>query len=275
MLKVFFSSTESGFIDFALFKKILIEFYIPLWREKYPKGPLLLIADFPDVHHFDAELVTFFLEHGVMFTSLPHNSSTLLQMLDLILFGILKKEFYKLISKLQAAAADCSRCYLAFSEAVGDIILLEHTEEEWAKLSERNKERRFRCFGLDGKLSKRTVTFVTEFVFKHKISVDNIKRSFEVSGVVPYCPDVVYTKIASKNVMTAISDANKDRRKSLRHEKSEFMSDVRAELLDSSLDLDLQLLRLVELGEMAAKLISGTAPIAGCCMAMHIYLYHR
>ena len=111
-------------------------------------------------------------------------------------------------------------------------------------------------------------------VFKHKISVDQIKRSFAVSGVVPYCPDVVYSKIAAKNVLTEISDANKERRKSIRHEKFEFMSNCRDELLDSTLDLDLQLLRLVELGEMAAKLIAGTAPIAGCCMAMHIYLYH-
>ena len=60
MSKVFFSSTVSGFIDLALFKMMLITFYIPLWRNKFPTGPLLLIADFPEVHRFDADLAVFF-----------------------------------------------------------------------------------------------------------------------------------------------------------------------------------------------------------------------
>ena len=80
-----------------------------------PDGPLLLIMDFPDFHHLCREMTLYLLEQGVMLWTLPHETSTLTQSLDVVAFGLLQRTLNKYYQLLAGVASD-SFAYLAFDK---------------------------------------------------------------------------------------------------------------------------------------------------------------
>jgi hypothetical protein len=56
---------------------------IPAMRRDVPTGPLVIVMDAPSCHGRTTELRTFLSRHDVKLLLLPHNSSTLTQMLDI------------------------------------------------------------------------------------------------------------------------------------------------------------------------------------------------
>ena len=76
----------------GLFKLLMTSYIIPMWRSLVPEGPLLFIMDFPDFHHLCPEMTMYLLKNGIILWTLPHESSTLTQSLDVVAFGLLQKK---------------------------------------------------------------------------------------------------------------------------------------------------------------------------------------
>ena len=87
-LNIFYIVSESGMIDQILYEKILVHFF-KLWRVyARDKGvpddiPLVHICDFCDSHKLIPDLVVALLEFNIALCTMPHNSSTIIQWLDL------------------------------------------------------------------------------------------------------------------------------------------------------------------------------------------------
>ncbi len=76
-------ATKSGSMTQEVLEAFLTQMVIPAMRRDVPTGPLVIVMDAPSCHGRTTELRTFLSRHGVKLLLLPHNSSTLTQMLDI------------------------------------------------------------------------------------------------------------------------------------------------------------------------------------------------
>ena len=109
-LGIYYCVSESGMIDQVLYEDMLGNHFFPEWREYADLNggknlPLLFIPDFPDTHRQTPQLLASMTKHHVILCTLPHNSSTLLQWLDLKFFKLLKKwmrHFFSMLISVQS-----------------------------------------------------------------------------------------------------------------------------------------------------------------------------
>ncbi len=76
-------ATKSGSMTQEVLEKFLTEMVVPAMRRDVPEGPLAVVMDCPSCHGRTTELRSFLKRHDVKLLLLPHNSSTVTQMLDI------------------------------------------------------------------------------------------------------------------------------------------------------------------------------------------------
>lgn len=86
---VFVKACKNGTMNLSIFPLVLEEIVCKPWRLRFPDGPLLLVMDAPKVHgvsddgSLDAAVAAVLLRYSIELMTFPHNTSTLLQPLDL------------------------------------------------------------------------------------------------------------------------------------------------------------------------------------------------
>jgi hypothetical protein len=86
-------ATKAGSMTTEVLEAFLTEMVIPAMRRDVPDGPLVIVMDAPSCHGRTTELRAFLSRHDVKLLLLPHNSSTLTQMLDIGWFLYWRDEY--------------------------------------------------------------------------------------------------------------------------------------------------------------------------------------
>ena len=188
---LFFAVTLSGYMTLELFKLLMMSFIIPQWRALVPLGPLLLIMDYPDFHGLCAELTLFLVKQGVMLWTLPHESSTLTQSLDVVAFGLLQKRLNHYYQLLAGISGD-THAYLAMKN--NKMVRRNLTKEEHGTKTSHQLSASFRALGLENKLDQRTHLFLTEQAWS-EVTAEDIKLGFLKVGTIPFHPPMVQKRL--------------------------------------------------------------------------------
>ena len=243
---LFFAVTLSGYMTLELFKLLMMSHIIPQWRALVgPLGPLLLIMDYPDFHHLCPELTLFLITQGVMLWTLPHESSTLTQSLDVVAFGLLQKKLNKYYQLLAGIAGD-SHAYLAMQG--NKIVRRNLTDEEHGKKSPHQLSAAVRALGLDNKLDQRTHLFLTEQAWS-EVTAEDIKLGFAKVGTIPFHPPTVQKRIelfcAEKKMRQEIAP-----RVLYRHVEEKWLGGV-ASIISSNESHEMKIFKIVEMTKTA------------------------
>jgi hypothetical protein len=206
MLNLYLSTSESGMLDGVLYGNIMINHHLPLWREYMtscgvpPEVPGVLYVDFPESHRPTPEWLVALDKYNIILCTLPHNSSTLLQWLDLKWFKLLKKWVRKFFQMLQSVRAD-KRNYIALHKK-GVYKLFQATDVEWDNWPAEKRTERSRCLGLDCRLSARTIIQVSEYVCLKYLTKEDAIEASRISGIFPFNPDIILSKIEGRKNTT-------------------------------------------------------------------------
>ena len=223
-LDLHYSVSESGMTDQVLYENMLVEHFFPLWRSYADAHggkdqPLLFIVDFPETHRPTPPLIRAMLTYSVIMCTLPHNSSTLLQWLDLKFFKILKSRMRKFFLMLQGVTAN-QLSYLARNKK-GFYQLYQYTNEKYATLTLEQKKSRSRSLGLNSNLGARTIILIAEYITKmFLLPVYGIEAA-RISGIFPLNPELVLCRITA-----SLKPNNSQVRTSIRNVQKEIVKSI-------------------------------------------------
>ena len=245
---LFFAVTLSGYMTLELFKLLMMSFIIPQWRILIPDGPLLLILDFPDFHHLCKELTMFLLTQGVMLWTLPHESSTLTQSLDVVAFGLLQKMLNHYYQLLAGISGD-SYAYLAKDMKKNKIARRNMTVEEHGKKTSHQLSASIRALGLDNKLDQRTHLFLTEQAWS-EITAEDIQLGFTKVGTIPFNPLQVQKRIELRSAQKKV---NKEIAPKVlfRQVEEKWLGEIGAILSSKSDSHESKILKIVQMSKTA------------------------
>ena len=223
-LDLHYSVSESGMTDQVLYENMLVVHFFPAWRQYADAHggkdqPLLFIVDFPETHRPTPTLIHAMFTYSVIMCTLPHNSSTLLQWLDLKFFKILKTRMRKFFLMLHGVTAD-HLSYLARNKK-GFYQLYQYTNEKYATLTLEQKKPRSRSLGLSSNLGARTIILIAEYITKMYLLPEHGIEACRISGIFPLNPELVLSKITA-----ALKHNNSQVRTSVRNVQKEIVKSI-------------------------------------------------
>ena len=213
-LQVYYSVSASGMNDQALSEHMLATHFFPLWRAHADKQgiskdtPGVFFPDFPESHRPGPLLIAALLKYNIILATQPHNSSTVVQWLDLQHYGVLKPAM-KLTFKKLASVLRSENSYLTLNKR-NEYIVAQRTKAENKALSPHMRSLRTRTLGFNTTLCARTVIQWAEYNWKKYVLLPHTIEAGRRSGILPFNPRIVLDKFKIKCASPA------DARKSVR-----------------------------------------------------------
>lgn len=173
---VSFFPTPAGSVTQETFSDYLKLHLVPRLRKRALEGELLLLFDAPSVHEVTDELRAYFKENHILWIAFPSYTSTILDPLDLTVYGELKRTVRRIISNVSTVYSNPG--------AVLDKTLSLSIKT----LAAREVDTQDRAAGFDEQLTTRTMILMTEAAFTLSVSNFTIREGFMKAGIYPLDP---------------------------------------------------------------------------------------